>query len=111
MRFYQLGNKYKHEISSLAINDASRYFNRVSKSEIQISYSDAVKEMLPDDFLPFEESLSIYQYVRKFQAIAWDYFVSIESHYAQNKYSSSSQKYLTRLSDIQNIIIRIQLEL
>ena len=99
MRFYQLGNKYKHEISSLAINDASRYFNRVSKSEIQISYSDAVKEMLPDDFLPFEESLSIYQYVRKFQAIAWDYFVSIESHYAQNKYSYE-------LTKVSNEIIR-----
>lgn len=99
MRFYQLGNKYKHEISSLAINDASRYFNHVSKSEIQISYSDAVKEMLPDDFLPFEESLSIYQYVRKFQAIAWDYFVSIESHYAQNKYSYE-------LTKVSNEIIR-----
>lgn len=99
MRFYQLGNKYKHEISSLAINDASRYFNRVSKSEIQISYSDAVKEMLPDDFLLFEESLSIYQYVRKFQLTAWDYFVSIENHYAQNKYSYE-------LTKVSNDIIR-----
>ena len=62
-------------------------------------------------FLPFEESLSIYQYVRKFQAIAWDYFVSIEATMPKTNIHTSSQKYLTRLSDIQNIIIRIQLEL
>lgn len=87
MRFYQLGSRYKHEISSLAINNASRYFNEISKAEFQMSYSDAVKEMLPDDFLPFEDSLSIYQYVRRFQLPAWEYFVSIEKHYAQNSYS------------------------
>ena len=87
MRFYQLGTKYRHEISSLAINNASKYYNKVSKSELEMSYSDAVKEMLPDDFLPFEDSLSIYQFVRKFQLPAWGYFVSIESHYAENNYS------------------------
>ena len=87
MRFYQLGTIYKHEISSLAINNASRYFKNVSKSELQISYSDAVKEMLPNDFLPFEDGLRIYQYVRRFQLPAWDLFASIENHYADNKYS------------------------
>ena len=87
MRFYQLGSKYKHEISSLAINNASRYFSKISKSDLQMQYSDAVKEMLPDDFLPFEDSLSIYQYVRRFQLPAWEYFASIERHYAENTYS------------------------
>lgn len=93
MRFYQLGTKYKHEISSLAINNASRYYNKISNEELQMSYSDAVKEMLPDDFLPFEDGLSIYQYVRRFQLPAWEFFVSIENHYATNKYSYKLIRY------------------
>ncbi len=88
--------KWAHELN---INVGGMNVLRGLKSEIQISYSDAVKEMLPDDFLPFEESLSIYQYVRKFQLTAWDYFVSIESHYAQNKYSYE-------LTKVSNDIIR-----
>lgn len=87
MRFYRLGTMYKHEISSLAVNKSSKYFKDVSKSELQMLYSDAVKEMLPDDFLAFEESLSIYQYVRRFQLPAWEYFSSIEAHYAKNSYT------------------------
>lgn len=95
MRFFHLGTKYKHEISSLAINNASRYYKNVNKSELDSMYSDSVKEMLPKNFLAFEDSLSIYQFVRKFQLHAWDYFESIETHYAKNSYSYK----LVRISD------------
>lgn len=50
MRFFHLGTKYKHEISSLAINNASRYYKNVNKSELDSMYSDSVKEMLPKIF-------------------------------------------------------------
>lgn len=45
--------------------------------------------------MAFEDSLSIYQFVRKFQLHAWDYFESIETHYAKNSYSYK----LVRISD------------
>ena len=95
MRFYQLGKKYKHEISSLAINNASKYYKYVKKSELETLYSDSIKEMLPKNFFSFEDSLSIYQFVRRFQLLVWDYFESIEAHYAKNSYSYK----LVRLSD------------
>ncbi len=95
MRFYRLGTKYKHEISSLAINQASKYYKDVDKVELQVAYSDAIKEMVPKDFVPFEDSLNIYQYVRKYQLPAWDFFSSIEKHYANNGYSYE----LLRISD------------
>lgn len=95
MRFFQLGTKYKHEISSLAINNASRYYNEVNKSDLKLSYSDAVKEMLPDNFLLYEDSLKIYQYVRRYQLPEWNYFIIMENFYAKNKYSYE----LVRCSD------------
>lgn len=95
MRFYQLGTKYKHEISSLAINNASKYYKYVNRLELETLYSDSVKEMLPKNFLSFEDSLSIYQFVRRFQLFAWDFFEKIEAHYAKNSYSYK----LIRLSD------------
>lgn len=51
--------------------------------------------MLPKNFFSFEDSLSIYQFVRRFQLLVWDYFESIEAHYAKNSYSYK----LVRLSD------------
>jgi len=86
MRFFSIGNKYKHEISSLAINDASKYFKSVDSLELQQYYTDAVKEMLPDGFINEELALSIYQYVRKYQLYAWGSFQSVETHYASNEY-------------------------
>ncbi len=67
----------------------------MDKVELQVAYSDAIKEMVPKDFVPFEDSLNIYQYVRKYQLPAWDFFSSIEKHYANNSYSYE----LLRISD------------
>lgn len=86
LRFFSLGSVYKHEISSLAINDASRYFKSIDILELQNYYTDAVKEMLPADFIDKDLALSIYQYVRKYQLHAWDSFQMIEHHYASNEY-------------------------
>lgn len=87
LRFFSIGNKYKHEISALAINDASRYFKSIDTQELQHYYTDAVKEMLPVDFIEKDLALSIYQFVRKYQLHYWDSFQMIEKHYASNEYN------------------------
>lgn len=87
LRFYRNNGLYKHEISSLAINSESRYFDKTDKTTLDEVYTDPLKEMLPADYISKEYRFLVYQYVRKYQSIWWDYFNRIDQHYTDNKFS------------------------
>lgn len=89
LRFY----KYEHNISSLAINDASRYYKEISEDELDAdSYTDSIKEMLPNSYVSNEFSHSIYQYIRKYQNPMWKYFQIIDKYYADNLFTYNVYK-------------------
>lgn len=87
MRFFKNGRQFKHDISSLAINNMSKYYKKVNKDEIDTCYTDAVKEMLPKGYIEDSFNHYIFQYVRKYQESTWEYFSIIDRYYADNSFT------------------------
>lgn len=84
LRFYN----YEHNISSLAINDASRYFNEIDTDILlSDSYSDSLKEIVPRLYLPRKYEVSIFQYVRRYQDKLWEFFRTSDNYYKSNMFS------------------------
>lgn len=88
LRFYFKGGLVKHNMSTLAISKASRYYKEACMSGLISRLQSTIHSFLPTDYIKDENVIRLFfDCVLMNRNKKWDDFENIESHFLLNSYT------------------------